>query len=88
MRFNAKAIGSGSEGAQTALQDEYNKSMSLGQAETLALTVLREVMEEKIDPTNVELAVIPAATKKFEIFGTDALKKLLDALPASKNSVN
>ena len=27
VRFEAKAIGSASEGAQTALQDEYNKVM-------------------------------------------------------------
>jgi 20S proteasome subunit alpha 5 len=57
-RYQAKAIGSGHEGAQTQLQEHYNKSMKLHEAQKLALEVLKQVMEEKINETNVELAVI------------------------------
>lgn len=42
------AIGSGSEGAQTALQEHYKDDMSLADAEVLALTTLKQVMEEKV----------------------------------------
>lgn len=58
-RFGAKAIGAGSEGAQTTLKDQYNKSMSLAEAKVLALDVLKQVMEEKITDYNVELLVLP-----------------------------
>lgn len=55
IRYEAKAIGSGSEGAQQALQEVYFKEMSLTDASRHALTILRQVMEEKLDATNVEV---------------------------------
>lgn len=42
------AIGSGSEGAQTTLQEEYKPDVSLKEAEVLALSTLKQVMEEKV----------------------------------------
>ncbi|KAF6015073.1 proteasome component pup2 [Brettanomyces bruxellensis] len=45
-RYDAKAIGSGSEGAQAELQNEYHKSLTLNDAELLSLKVLKQVMEE------------------------------------------
>ena len=42
------AIGSGSEGANTALQEEYKPELSLEEAETLVLKTLKQVMEEKV----------------------------------------
>jgi hypothetical protein len=44
------AIGSGSEGAQTALQEQYKEDLSLADAEVLALSTLKQVMEEKVRP--------------------------------------
>lgn len=43
VRYEAKAIGAGSEGAQTNLQEGYSKSMTLAEAETLALSTLKQV---------------------------------------------
>ncbi|KAJ3043309.1 proteasome component pup2 [Rhizophlyctis rosea] len=60
MRFDAKAIGSGSEGAQGELQEQYHKSLTLKEAEVLALKVLKQVMEEKLNATNVQLATVTA----------------------------
>jgi len=57
-RFDAKAIGAGSEGAQTALQEQYHKNLTLLEAETMAITILKQVMEEKLDATNVEVASV------------------------------
>lgn len=57
-QYQAKAIGAGSEGAQSQLQEFYNKSMKLHEAKKLAFDVLKQVMEEKICPTNVEMAII------------------------------
>ncbi|XP_034933630.1 proteasome subunit alpha type-5 [Chelonus insularis] len=55
VQFDAKAIGSGSEGAQQSLQEVYHKSMTLKEAIKSALTILKQVMEEKLNETNVEL---------------------------------
>jgi len=56
VRYQAKAIGAGSEGAQSNLGEAYSESMTLEEAEELALTTLKQVMEEKISTENVELA--------------------------------
>ncbi|CAK9870940.1 unnamed protein product [Sphagnum jensenii] len=55
---NAKAIGSGSEGADTALQEHYDVNMTLEEAETLALSTLKQVMEEKVTSSNVDIAKV------------------------------
>ncbi|KAF8389620.1 hypothetical protein HHK36_024139 [Tetracentron sinense] len=55
---NAKAIGSGSEGADSSLQDQYNKDITLQEAETIALSILKQVMEEKVTPNNVDIAKV------------------------------
>lgn len=56
VRYKAKAIGAGSEGAQSNLEESYSDSMSLKEAEELALVSLKQVMEEKISTDNIELA--------------------------------
>merc|ERR1712130_506107 len=58
VKFDANAIGQGSEGAQSQLQESYNKSMTLEEAEVLALSTLKQVMEEKATSTNVEIAAV------------------------------
>lgn len=58
-KYKARAIGSGSEGAQSMLKDQYSEDMTLEQARTLALDILKQVMEEKITEHNVELTIIP-----------------------------
>lgn len=80
-QFDAKAIGAASEGAQTTLQEKYNKSMTLEEAETLALSTLKAVMEEKLDATNVEIASVSAATKQFKIYSAKELEKIIARLP-------
>jgi len=57
-RFDAKAIGAGSEGAQTALQEQFHKNLTLVEAETMAISILKQVMEEKLDINNVEVAAV------------------------------
>lgn len=58
MKYDAKAIGSGSEGAQTELQENYHKTLDLNEATALALKVLKSVMEEKISSSNVQVATV------------------------------
>ncbi|CAK8689490.1 proteasome subunit alpha type-5-like [Clavelina lepadiformis] len=54
----AKAIGSASEGAQTSLEEQYHKSMTLKEATKCVLGILKQVMEEKLTATNVEVASV------------------------------
>lgn len=58
VKYDAKAIGSGSEGAQTALQEQYRKDLTWEEAEVLALSTLKQVMEEKVSATNVDIAKV------------------------------
>ena len=58
VKFQAKAVGSGSEGAQTALQESYRNDLTLEEAEVLALSTLKQVMEEKVTATNVDIGKV------------------------------
>lgn len=76
IKYDAKAIGSGSEGAQQALQDVYHKSMTLKEACKSALTILKQVMEEKLNSTNVEMATV-TPEKKFHVFSKQELEDVI-----------
>ncbi|XP_060078476.1 proteasome subunit alpha type-5 [Ylistrum balloti] len=76
IQYDAKAIGSGSEGAQQALQDVYHKSMTLKEACKNALTILKQVMEEKLNSTNVEMGTV-TPQKKFHMFTKDELEDVI-----------
>lgn len=87
VRYAAKAIGSGSEGAQAELQEKYSKDLSLHNASLLALRVLKQVMEEKLDEHNVQLAHVTPRTApdgrmtgQFAILSEHELKTLVDAM--------
>ena len=43
LQFDAKAIGSGSEGAQQSLQEAYHKSITMKEATKTAFTILKQV---------------------------------------------
>lgn len=79
IKYDAKAIGSGSEGAQQALQDVFHKSMTLKEAKKNALTILKQVMEEKLNSTNVEMATV-TPKDKFHVFSKDELEEVIKDL--------
>ena len=56
VRYKAKAIGAGPEGAQSNLEESYSESMTLIEAEDLALSALKQVIEENFLIDNIELA--------------------------------
>jgi 20S proteasome subunit alpha 5 len=79
VRYKAKAIGAGSEGAQSNLEESYSESMTLQEAENLALSTLKQVMEEKISTENIELARV-TADKGFHIATSQEVGEVLDRL--------
>jgi len=80
VKYLAKAIGAGAENAQITLKERYNRSMSFDEAVKLALDVLKQVMEEKISSSNVEIAAVHTATRKFEMFPKERIEEVLSTL--------
>lgn len=76
IQYDAKAIGSGSEGAQQALQEVYHKSMTLKEACKESLKILKQVMEEKLNATNVEMATVTPG-KLFHMFCKEELEEIM-----------
>ncbi|RUS84053.1 hypothetical protein EGW08_008165 [Elysia chlorotica] len=76
IQYDGKAIGSGSEGAQQALQEVYHKSMTLKEACKSALTILKQVMEEKLNSTNVEMCTV-TPHNLFRMFTKDELESII-----------
>lgn len=81
-KYAAAAIGSAQEGATSMLQEQYNQDLTFPEAEVLALTVLRQVMEEKLSKINIEVAAVQAATRKFKLYSNEELDALIRRLPA------
>ncbi|KAK0447470.1 proteasome subunit alpha type 5 [Desarmillaria tabescens] len=61
------------------LQDKWHKQMTLQEARTLTLKVLKQVMEEKLDHHNVQLAQVTPANG-FEILDEAALKSAIQLM--------
>ncbi|XP_055379381.1 proteasome subunit alpha type-5 [Condylostylus longicornis] len=79
IQYGAKAIGSGSEGAQQNLQDNYTPEMSLNDAVDLALTTLKQVMEEKLNSTNVEVMLM-TPEKLFRMHTKQEVEDIIEKL--------
>lgn len=84
VQFDAKAIGSGSEGAQQSLQEVYHRSMTLIDATTSALTILKQVMEEKLNSSNVELMTM-TPDKFFHMFTKDQVEEALGRIATTES---
>uniref|UniRef100_A0A0K8TSL0 Proteasome subunit alpha type n=1 Tax=Tabanus bromius TaxID=304241 RepID=A0A0K8TSL0_TABBR len=79
IRYGAKAIGSGSEGAQQNLQDLYTPEITLNEAVDLALNTLKQVMEEKLNSTNVEVMTM-TPDKLFRMFTKAEVEEIISKL--------
>ena len=77
IEFYDKASGAGMEAAQSLLHEKYKKDMSLREAERLAVSTLKQVMEEKISSKNVEIGLITVEKKMFEIMNKEFVEELL-----------
>ncbi|MBN3324878.1 PSA5 protein, partial [Atractosteus spatula] len=76
VQCDARAIGSASEGAQSSLQEVYHKSMTLKDAIKSSLTILKQVMEEKLNATNIELATVEPG-KTFHMYTKEELEEVI-----------
>eukprot|EP01059_Diplonema_ambulator_P010429 TRINITY_DN2047_c0_g1_i1.p1 TRINITY_DN2047_c0_g1~~TRINITY_DN2047_c0_g1_i1.p1 ORF type:complete len:240 (+),score=78.92 TRINITY_DN2047_c0_g1_i1:1050-1769(+) len=76
VRYEAKAIGRGME-AQATLQEKYHKSMTMAEAEILAVSILKQVMEEDLRNDNIEVASVLTSTRKLEIYDAARLEGII-----------
>jgi len=76
IRYDAKAIGSGSEGAQQNLQDNFTPNLTIQDAVNLALRTLKQVMEEKLNSTNVEVMIMTPANL-FQMYSKAEVEKVI-----------
>ena len=60
--------------------------MTLAEAELLSLRTLKQVMEEKINDVNVEVAIIPANTAKYTVQTREQVAALLQQIEAAASS--
>lgn len=85
-KYQACAIGSAQEGATSLLNEQYNKDMSLADATVLALTVLRQCMEEKLNSDTVEVGVVKVVPNpkdaRFTMHTKAEMDDLIGRLPA------
>lgn len=79
VQCDAKAIGSGAEGAQSSLGEIYHKDITLKEATKHALTILKQVMEEKLTANNVELATVTEADG-FKVLNEEEVKAAVEAI--------
>lgn len=77
----ARAIGGGSEGAETILRDSYKDGMTLKEAEELALSTLRQVIQEKLSENNIEVACARVSNGKFEVYTSEQRQEIVERLP-------
>jgi 20S proteasome subunit alpha 5 len=54
--------------------------MTLKEAEKLAMQVLKNVMEDKINKSNVELCAVTTSEKVFKVFGEDYVETVIKTL--------
>jgi len=83
MQYNHYAIGCAQEGANSLLNEQYKPDMTFKEAETLAMTILRQMMEEKMSKTNVEVASVMKGSGKYKFYKPAEIEALISALPAS-----
>lgn len=60
----------------------YRQSLTLIDAETLVLKTLKQVMEEKLDSKNVQLASV-TKEKGFRIYTDEEMAAVVERLPAN-----
>ena len=81
-QFKAAAIGSAADGATSMLVEHYKEDMSLEEAKKLCLFILRQVMEDKLNSQNVEIASANMKDKQFKVHSVEETESIISNLPA------
>ncbi len=86
LAYKAWAIGSGGDASNEILEAEYDDAITLDDAIVLALKCMAKIMEGKITPQKVRMAIIPTKTKKFKKLTNEDIEKYLKKLNSGKKA--
>ncbi|TFG33006.1 archaeal proteasome endopeptidase complex subunit alpha [Candidatus Thorarchaeota archaeon] len=82
--FLAAVIGKGTARAGEYLEAHYARNKSLSEAIKIALGALRETSEKDLSADNVEIAIIPVKTRKFQKLTSKEIEGYLNPPKTSK----
>ncbi|MCW4033515.1 MAG: archaeal proteasome endopeptidase complex subunit alpha [Candidatus Bathyarchaeota archaeon] len=88
LAYKAWAIGSGGEAANEILEAEYRDDITLEEAIVLALKCMAKILEGKINPQKVRMAIIPSDTKKFKKLSSEEIDKYLKKFDSAKKAAS
>ncbi|MEK6954434.1 MAG: archaeal proteasome endopeptidase complex subunit alpha [Candidatus Micrarchaeota archaeon] len=75
--YRATGIGSGKKTAEEFFEKEYSDNLSQHDGIKLALKALKKAVEEKLTPSNVDVAIISKEHKKVIFLKKDEITKLI-----------
>ena len=78
MRYKAKAIGGGADGAQNMLEEDYHDLLTLREAEDLAFKVLKASMEESVTDTNIEFGTVTSENASFRLYTPEEVHEIME----------
>lgn len=78
--YKCQAIGGGAQTVTDFFEKKYDEKLSLEDAILLALEALRQVVEGDFTEENVEMAVIPVKTGRFEKLSNEEIAKYIKKL--------
>jgi len=79
--YLAKGLGSAEEGIENLLEKNYKPNMNLKEAETLALAIMKQVMEDKIKSDNIDLFWLQTGSKTFVKMEAAEIDVIIKTLP-------
>jgi proteasome alpha subunit len=86
LAYKAWAIGSGGDASNEILEAEYNDDITLDNAIILALKCMKKILEGKITPQKVRMAIIPTETKKFKKLTNEEIEKYIKRINSGKKA--
>jgi proteasome alpha subunit len=79
--YKAVTIGIGREAVENILKEEYREDLSLEESIKLAVKCLTKSIQARGEQPSIRMAIVPSATKKFNVLSTEETDKYLkDAL--------
>ncbi|WP_455276822.1 archaeal proteasome endopeptidase complex subunit alpha [[Eubacterium] cellulosolvens] len=88
LAYKAWAIGSGGDTANEILEKEFRDDITLEEAIVLALKCMAKILEGKINPQKVRMAIIPLDTKKFKKLSSEEIDKYLKKFDSAKKAAS
>ena len=88
LAYKAWAIGSGGEAANEILESEFRDDITLEEAIVLALKCMAKILEGKINPQKVRMAIIPSDTKKFKKLSSEEIDEYLKKFNSAKKAAS